>query len=130
MLKKLSNFVTSISIMLLSGLTVLSAETLGERVNKVSEDVNAIGDFLMLLVGIVGIIVLLLAFMKLKANADDERQNNMKTVIIYFIVGAGLTAFSAIQLMLGNTVGEDVDQDRTGSGDFSANDLDGSGSGG
>jgi len=127
MLKKISNLILSLSFMVLSGFSLLSAgsagdEDLGERLGEISTSVSAIGDFIMLIIGLVGVVILLLAFMKLKANADDDRQNNMKTVIIYFIVGAGLTAFSAIQLMLGNTLGES-DTERTGSDDFKAGDL-------
>lgn len=128
MLKKISNLILSLSFMVLSGFSLLSAggtssdENLGERLGEISTSVSAIGDFIMLIIGLVGVVVLLLAFMKLKANADDDRQNNMKTVIIYFIVGAGLTAFSAIQLMLGNTFGSE-DTKRTGSEEFKAGDL-------
>lgn len=100
----------------------LGDKTVGQQIGSIGGEVGIFGNFMLLIIAVVGVVVLLSGAMGLKKYADDSRSNPLMKPLIYFIVGGILTGFSAFQGMLGKSATGEID-DTTSRGAFKADDL-------
>src|SRR5690554_5007300 len=111
------------SCLFLYSLSLHSADSIGDRLGKIGEELFTFGSFFMLIIGVAGVIFMFLGGMGLKKYADDSRSNPLGRPMIYFLAGALLTGITTFQQMLSKTITGDEEDRDTGRNRFDAGDV-------
>lgn len=111
------------SCLFLYSLSLHAADSIGDRLGKIGEEIFTFGSFFMLIIGVAGVILMFLGGMGLKKYADDSRSNQLGRPMIYFLAGALLTGFTTFQQMLSKSITGDEEDRDTGRNRFDAGDV-------
>lgn len=107
-------------LLMASAIPAANAGTVGGQITSVAGEVGAFGNFLMIVIGVAGVVLMFLGAMGLKKYGEDSRSNPLMKPMIFFLAGALMTGFGAFQGMLSTSItGEDVDES-TGRSTFRA----------
>ena len=119
-IKKISGVkIFAVSALMMSANVIAAATadegTIGARLDAGAKSLSSFGDFIMLAVGVTGVLICFMGAWGLKQYADDSRSNPLTKPLMYFLAGAIMTGFAAWQNVLGKTVtGSESDATKTG----------------
>lgn len=116
---KASSFLSILTLMILSN--PVHAQTIGDRIKSLGRDGVVFGNFMMLVVGVAGIVLLFLGIWGLKKNAENNQQNPLKVPLILIVAGGIMAGFTAFQMILSESfTGSPDDQNQR---NFNAQDI-------